>query len=40
VSRKLVRYRMTRFPQADILKMHSAYEPIERSANGFRFVMT
>jgi len=39
VSRKLVRYRMTRIPEADFLRMHSAYELIERTAGGFRFVV-
>jgi hypothetical protein len=39
VSRKLVRYRKTRIPEADFLKMHSTYELMERSAGGFRFVM-
>jgi hypothetical protein len=38
VSRKLVRYRMTRIPEAAFLAMHSAYEPIERSKDNFRFV--
>ena len=38
VSRKLVRYRMTRIPEADFLGMHSAYTLIERSESGFRFV--
>lgn len=38
VSRKLVRYRMTRIPQADFLKMHSAYELMEHSGSNFRFV--
>ncbi len=39
VSRKLVRYRMTRIPEAEFIKMHSAYELVERGAGGFRFVM-
>jgi len=39
VSRKLVRYRMTRIPEAAFLAMHSAYELAERGANGFRFVI-
>ena len=38
VSRKLVRYRMTRIPEADFLAMHSAYELIERKAGNFRFI--
>ncbi len=38
VSRKLVRYRMTRIPEADFLAMHSAYELIERNAGNFRFI--
>ena len=40
VSRKLVRYRMTRIPEATFLAMHSAYALIERSESGFRFVRT
>jgi hypothetical protein len=39
VSRKLVRYRMTRIPEAAFLAMHSAYQLLERSESGFRFVM-
>jgi hypothetical protein len=39
VSRKLVRYRMTRIPEGAFLAMHSAYELAERGANGFRFVI-
>jgi hypothetical protein len=38
VSRKLVRYRMTRIPEADFLAMHSACELIERSESNFRLV--
>jgi hypothetical protein len=38
VSRKLVRYSMTRIPEADFLAMHSACELIERSESNFRFV--
>jgi hypothetical protein len=37
VSRKQVRYRMTRIPQAAFLAMHSAYALVERSEDGFRF---
>ena len=40
VSRKLVRYPMTRIPEAAFLAMHSAYTLIERSETGFRFVKT
>ena len=39
VSRKLVRYRTTRMPQAAFLAMHSAYELVERSESNFRFAM-
>jgi putative methyltransferase (TIGR04325 family) len=38
VSRKLVRYRVTRIPEAAFLAMHSAYELIERSDSNFHFV--
>ena len=38
VSRKLVRYRMTRIPEAMFLAMHSAYALAERGASDFRFV--
>jgi hypothetical protein len=38
-SRKLVRYRMTRIPEAAFLAAHSAYELIDRSESNFRFVM-
>jgi hypothetical protein len=38
VSRKLVRYRMTRIPQAGFLAAHSAYQLVERSESGFRFL--
>ena len=38
MSRKLVRYRTTRIPEADFLAMHSAYALIERSEGDFRFV--
>ena len=38
VSRKLVRHRTTRIPEANFLAMHSAYALIERSEGNFRFV--
>ena len=38
VSRKLVCYRTTWIPEADLLAMHSAYALIERSEGNFRFV--
>ena len=37
VSRKLVRYTMTRIPEADFLAAHSAYTVLERSPDAFRF---
>ena len=39
VSRKLVRYRVTRIPEAAFLAMHSTYQLVERSETDFRFVM-
>src|SRR5262249_12603477 len=39
VSRKLVRYRMTRIPQAVFVAAHSGYELVERGEDRFRFVI-